>query len=60
MTSCGVYQLVNPGERETVFWASVVEVHEIHTHLPFSVGLLDHDDISKPLGVEDFSDETGD
>ena len=52
--------MVNPGERETVFWASVVEVHEIHTHLPFSVGLLDHDDISKPLGVEDFSDETGD
>ena len=58
MTSCGVYQLVNPKKGETVFWAGVVKICEIQTHPLFPVGLLNHDDISKPLKVKDFSDET--
>lgn len=49
--------MANPRERETVFWVGIVEVCEIHTNPPFPIGHLDHDDISKPHGVEEFSDE---
>ena len=36
---------------------SFVEVREIYAHPPFSVGLLNHDDIYQPIGVVHFSDE---
>ena len=57
MTSYRIHELVNYREWEAVFWASTIKVYKINAHLPFSVGLLHHDDIGKPLKIEDFSDK---
>ena len=59
MTSCKIHELVNSGEKESIFRVGVAEVCKINSHSPFLVGLLNHDDIGKPLRIEDFSDKTG-
>ena len=59
MTSCKIHELVNYGEKESIFRVGVAEVCKINAHSPFLVGLLNHDDIGKPLRIEDFSDKTG-
>ena len=59
MTSCRIHKVVNSREREFVFRASMVEVYKINAHSSFLVELLNHDDIGKPLEIEDFSDKTG-
>ena len=40
-----------------IFRASFVEVHEIYTHPPFSIGLFNHDDVCQPVRVVYFWDE---
>ena len=58
MTNCGIYKLIDSGEKEAVFWAGVVEIYKFNAHLPFPIGLLDYDDIGEPLRIIDFSDKT--
>ena len=36
----------------------MVEICKIHTHVPFPVGLFDHDNVGQPLGIIDFLDES--
>ena len=38
----GVYNLVYPRQRETVFWARIVEVGVIDAHSPFAFLFGDH------------------
>jgi hypothetical protein len=52
-----VYQLVDSGQGETVFWTSFIQIHKIHTHLPFAIGFLYHYHIGQPIRVINFSDE---
>ena len=59
MTNCRIHKLVNSSEREVIFWAGVVEVCKINAHSPFFIGVLNHDDIGKPLGIEVFLGKIG-
>ena len=37
---CGIYQLVNLRYRKRVFWACLVQIHEIYTNPPLAILLL--------------------
>ena len=37
----------------------MVEVRNIDAHLSFPVGFLDHEDVGKPLGIENFQHNIG-
>jgi len=58
MPQGGVDYDIHPGERETIFWAHLVEVGEINAHSPFPTLLLHEDKIGQPLRVVHLSDET--
>jgi hypothetical protein len=54
----GVDDLVNPRQLEGVLGAVLVEVGVVDAHPPLvRVLLADEDGVSKPLRMEDFSDE---
>ena len=57
MSSSWVYQLVNPWQREAIFWASLIQVCEIDAHSPLTVALFYHDHVCQPVWIEDFPDE---
>lgn len=50
---------INVGEQICVLWACFVEVGVINTHSPFCTGFFHHDNIGKPHGICDFSDDSG-
>ena len=50
--------MIDPGKWETVLRAGSVGACEVYTHAPFSIGLLDDDDVGQPLGIIDFPDES--
>ena len=52
-----VDQHVYAWEEKAVFWTSFVEIGEVYTHPPLSIGLLDQDYIGQPIGIADFLDE---
>ena len=52
-----VYQSIYLWEWIAVLRASLVEVREVYTHPPFTIGLFNHDHVCQPVGVVYFSDE---
>ena len=58
MSCYGIDELTNPGERKTVLGTCTVQVHETHTHPPFSIKFFDHDYVYKPLWIANFANET--
>ena len=59
MTNFRIHKLVNSREKEVIFRADMVKVYKINAHSPFFIGVLNHGDIGKPFGIEDFSDKIG-
>ena len=55
----GVYDLVYPRQRETVFWARIVEIGVIDTHPSFSFLFGDHYYICQPIWILHFSNKYG-
>ena len=51
-----IYQLVYSRHREGVFWEGLIQIHEVHAHLPFPALLLHYYGVGQPFGVEDFLD----
>ena len=56
MTHRCIYGLVYLRHREEIFWASLIQIYEVHTHSPFSVLLLHHHSTGQPFRVEHFLD----
>ena len=52
-----VHKLVNPGQREAILPAGVIQICEVDAHSPFPVCLFYHDDFGQPLRIVDFPDE---
>ena len=52
MTYSGIYQRIYSQKRETILWARVIQVCEVYTHPPLSIGI-------QPLWKLDFFNETG-
>ena len=59
MSLRGVYQLIYSWQGEAVFWASLIQIHEVHQHPPFPVCFLYQDNIGQPVWVVDFLDKIG-
>ena len=57
MTCCSIDQLVDPRKRKAVFGAGLVEISEVNTCSPLSVGLGYKHGIGYPRGVVGLSDE---
>ena len=57
VTCCSIDQLVDPWKRKAVFGASFVEISEVDTGSPLSVGLGNKHGIGYPRGVVGLSDE---
>jgi hypothetical protein len=57
VTCCSVDQLVDPRKRKAVFGTGLIEINEVDTGLPLSVGLGDKHWIGYPQGVVGLSDE---
>jgi hypothetical protein len=52
--------LINPRQLEGVFGAVLVVIGAVDAHPPLiRVLFADEDGVSKPLGMEDFTDEAG-
>ena len=65
MAGCGIYDEVDPLQRETILWARSVDVSEVDTESPLSVCFFDKYDVGQPLRIfhlpdrsclEEFSD----
>jgi hypothetical protein len=52
-----VNQCIDAREREAIFGRGLVEVGEVHTHPPLSIGFLHQDYIGQPVGVVDLLDK---
>ena len=57
MTCCSIDQLVDPRKRKAVFGTGLVEISEVDTGSPLSVGLGYKHGIGYPRGVVGLSDE---
>ena len=51
-----VHKLVNPGQREAILRADVIQIREVDAHSPFPICLFDHDNVGQPLRIVDFPD----
>ena len=51
MASCGIYDEVDPRQRETVLWARSVDVSEVDTESPLAVCFFDKYDVGQPLRI---------
>ena len=51
MACRGVYDEVDSGQRETIFWACFVDVSEADAKPPLSVCFFDEHDVDQPLWV---------
>ena len=56
MADCGIYDEVDPWQRETIFWACSVDVSEVDAESPLVVRFFDKYDVGQPFGVFHFSD----
>jgi hypothetical protein len=58
LVKSGCYNyLVNSREKEIVLRITLVKISEVYAHSPFSVLLVNHHYVDKPLLVSYFSDE---
>ena len=64
MAGCGIYDEVDPWQRETVFWACSVNVSEVDAESPLAICFFDKYDVGQPFrifhlsncsGLEDFA-----
>ena len=51
MASCGIYDEVDPRQRETVLWACSVDVSEVDAESPFIVCFFDKYVVSQPFRI---------
>ena len=51
MAGCGVYDEVDPRQRETILWACSVDVNEVDTDSPLAVCFFDKYDVGQPLRI---------
>ena len=56
MASCGIYDEVDPRQRETVLWACSVDVSEVDIESPFVVCFFDKYDVGQPFRIFYLSD----
>ena len=56
MADCCIHQLVYSRHKEGVFWASLIQICEVHAYLPLPALLLRYYGIGQPFGVEDLLD----
>ena len=56
MADYGIYDEVDPRQRETVLWARSVDVSEGNTELPLVVCFFDKYDVGQPLRIFNLSD----
>ena len=59
LPSSGIHNLLYPWQRETVFWACIIEVGVIDAHPSFTFLFGYHHYICQPVQVLHFSDESG-
>ena len=57
MSYSRVYQSIYSREWIAVFGVGLIEIREVYAHPPFSIGLLNHNDICQLIEVIHFSDE---
>ena len=51
MASCGIYDEVDPRQRETVLWAHFVDVNEVDTESPLAVFFFEKYDVGQQLRI---------
>ena len=51
MDGCGIYDEVDPRQRETFLWARSVDVSEVDTESPLAVFFFDKYDVGQPLRI---------
>ena len=51
-------ELVYPGKKEAVFWASFIQVYVVYTDLPLVIGFLEQDHVHTPVRIAHFVDKT--
>ena len=56
MAGCGIYDEVDPRQRETVLWARSIDVSEVDTESPLTVFFFDKYDVGQPLRIFHLSD----
>ena len=56
MAGCGIYNEVDPRERETVFWAHSVDVSEVNVESQLVVYFFDKYDVGEPFRIFYLSD----
>ena len=56
MAGCGIYDEVDPLQRETIFWACSVNFSEVDAEPPFIVCFFDEHDVGQPFWVLYLSD----
>lgn len=57
MTSCGIHELVDSWEGETVLRTYSIKIGEVNLHPPFHVVLLHRDWVGDPLRILGLLDE---
>ena len=56
MAGCGIYDEVDPRQRETVLWARSVDVSEVDIESPLTVCFFDKYDVGQPFRIFHLSD----
>ena len=56
MADYGIYDEVDPWQRETIFWACLVDVSEVYAESPLPVRFCDEYDVGQPFRVFHLSD----
>ena len=56
MAGCGIYDEVDPRQRETVLWACSVDISEVDAESPFVVCFFDKYDVGQPFRIFYLSD----
>ena len=56
MAGCGIYDEVDPRQRETVLWACSVDVSEVDTESPLAVCFFDKYNVGQPFKIFHLSD----
>ena len=56
MAGCGIYNEVDPWQRETIFCACSADVSEVDAESPLVVRFFDEYDVGQPFRILHFSD----
>ena len=56
MAGCGIYNEVDPWQRETIFWACSVDVSEVDAESPLAIRFFDKYDVGQPFRILNFFD----